>query len=124
VTVARSARARQAAPARPPRLVLAGELDIQVAAERKVVLMAFVDGIDAPLAGAAAMDLELDLRAVTELDTAGLQLLLLARRAAAERGLRLVLVEPSPAVLSALGLVGLGPDLAGEPVAAAAGSRA
>jgi anti-anti-sigma factor len=115
-------RTRRAAATPPPRLALAGELDIQVAAERKAALMAFVDGVDEPAAGAPVADLELDLHEVSELDTAGLQLLLLGRREAARRGLRLVLVDPSPAVTRAFALVNLALDGEGDLVSPTDGS--
>jgi anti-anti-sigma factor len=49
----------------------------------------------------------LDLSEVTEIDTAGLQLLLAARRQAADGGRELLVVEPSRAVRSAIELCGL-----------------
>ena len=67
-------------------LTLAGELTIQTAAQKKVGLLAFLDRT----AGAQA-DLELDLSDVTELDTAGVQLLLMVRREARAQGRNLTL---------------------------------
>ncbi len=75
----------------PPLLRLDGELTIFRAAELKPLL----------LQGAGA--LALDLSQVVEIDTAGLQLLLLAQR---ERG-ALQLVDPSPPVREAIALAGL-----------------
>jgi anti-anti-sigma regulatory factor len=49
----------------------------------------------------------LDLSAVTEFDSAGVQLLLVARREAARLGKRLVLQDASPAVHDAFALLGL-----------------
>ncbi|MBU4214838.1 MAG: STAS domain-containing protein [Actinobacteria bacterium] len=100
-----------------------GELDIQVAAERKSALMALVDSLPVPTADGPVPDLTLNLRQVTELDTAGLQLLLLGSREAARRGARLLLVDPSPAVTGALALVHLELDAAGALVTDAETSR-
>ena len=50
---------------------------------------------------------ELDLSDVTELDSAGVQILLLAKRTAAVRGIELQLVGQSPAVLRTLELLHL-----------------
>jgi anti-sigma B factor antagonist len=49
----------------------------------------------------------LDLSAVTEIDTAGVQLLLLAQRAARAAGHELRIMAPSAAVLEVLNLMGL-----------------
>jgi anti-anti-sigma factor len=49
----------------------------------------------------------LDLSAVTEFDSAGVQLLLVARREAARLGKRLVLQDASPVVRDAFALLGL-----------------
>jgi len=114
VTAARgggAARGRVATPG-PLRLALVGELDIQSAADRKGDILAFLDGVGRASAAEGVggqADLELDLHGVTDLDTAGLQLLLLARREAGLRGLRLALVDVSPAVAAALALVHLEP---------------
>lgn len=51
-----------------------------------------------------------DLAGVTELDTAGLQILLLARRLCTPAGERVALVNHSETVLEVLGLVGLEPS--------------
>jgi len=79
-------------------LEIEGELTIHTAADRRVVLMALAD---------AGGDLELDLSGVTELDTAGLQLLLLARREAARGGGRLTLSAVSRAVADVLAIAHL-----------------
>lgn len=52
-------------------------------------------------------EVELDLSAVTELDSAGVQLLLLSDCVAHERGTRLRLVEPSAEVRDVFRLLGL-----------------
>lgn len=58
--------------------------------------------------GAAAQgDLALDLSAVTEVDSAGLQLLLATRRSLAERGDALHLLAPSAPLREALAVLGL-----------------
>jgi anti-anti-sigma factor len=54
---------------------------------------------------------ELDLAGVTEIDTAGIQLLLQARRAGAAGHPGVRLCAPSPAVSEAMALLELGPTL-------------
>ncbi|BFI96478.1 MAG: hypothetical protein RSP_19880 [Rhodanobacter sp.] len=71
-----------------------GEMSIYRAAELKSVLL------DPALAGGL---LELDLSAVTEIDSTGLQLLLLARREVLARQGELRVVAQSPAVAEMLG---------------------
>ncbi|MED5621997.1 STAS domain-containing protein [Ideonella sp. BN130291] len=71
------------------RLSLRGELNIYRAAELKAQLLAALDGAPA---------LELDLSGVTEIDSAGVQLLMLARRSALARQRALRLVGHSAAV--------------------------
>ncbi|WP_327003092.1 STAS domain-containing protein [Dactylosporangium sp. NBC_01737] len=73
-----------------PLLELDGELTIAVAAEQQARLRTFLQQ------GAAAAGIGLS--GVTELDTAGLQLLLAARREAAQRGTALTFLSPSRAV--------------------------
>ena len=87
------------------RLELDGELTIAVAAEQQARLRAFLRQ------GAAAA--EIDLAGVTDLDTAGLQLLLAARREAAQLGTALTFREPSRAVRDVFATAGLGPELDG-----------
>jgi anti-anti-sigma factor len=79
----------------PNALRIEGELTIFRAAELKPVLLAE----DAP-------DV-IDLSGVTELDTAGLQLLMLAKKTALARGHELRLVGHSPAVLEVFELLGV-----------------
>jgi anti-sigma B factor antagonist len=81
------------------RVLLEGELTISRARELKQALIE-------PLSGAGV--LEVDLSQVTELDTAGVQLLLLAQRTAAVLNVELRFVAPSPAVSSVVALLGLG----------------
>lgn len=68
---------------------LSGELTIYAALEAMAPLMSAL---------AAEEDLELDLEGISELDSAGVQLLLLARREAELRGCQLSLTRCSPAV--------------------------
>ncbi|UUX94540.1 lipid asymmetry maintenance protein MlaB [Aquabacterium sp. J223] len=87
----------------PPETVhlrVDGEMTIYRAAELKPQLMAALDQAPA---------VALDLRGVAEIDTAGVQLLLLARRTAVERQRALHLVNPSTAVMDALRLLDLLP---------------
>lgn len=70
---------------------------------------------------AASDGLRLDLSRVTEIDTAGLQLLLMARRLAAACRRPLVLLEPSAAVLEVIELCRLD-AMIGASVSARAGS--
>jgi anti-sigma B factor antagonist len=87
-------------------LRIEGELTIVRAAELKAALL------DGPPPTA------IDLSGVTEIDSAGLQLLLLARREAQARQGTLALRAPSPAVAELFGLLGLQACLAEPPVAA------
>ena len=75
-----------------------GELTIYRALELKQTLLDTVE---------AQPKVELDLSAVTEIDTAGLQLLMLAKRAAQAAQRELRLVGHSPAVLDVLQLFDL-----------------
>jgi anti-anti-sigma factor len=83
-------------------LVVEGELTIHTAGERKAALVALLE---------AGHDLDIVLSGVTELDTAGLQLLLMAHREAMAAGRRVRLVDPSRAVLDVLAIAHLSPDL-------------
>lgn len=58
---------------------------------------------------------EIDLAEVSEIDTAGMQLLLMLKRAAANERRELRLVNHSPAIVQALGLVDVS-RLLGDPV--------
>jgi anti-anti-sigma factor len=59
----------------------------------------------------ASGNLALDLSAVTDIDSAGLQLLLATRRSLHERGAALTLAGLSPTVADALAVFGLDPQL-------------
>jgi anti-sigma B factor antagonist len=71
------------------RLTLGDELTIVTAAQTRDRIAPYL---------AAATDLELDLSEVTDVDTAGLQLLLVARREAERHGVTVTLADPSPVV--------------------------
>ncbi|HEY0942025.1 MAG TPA: STAS domain-containing protein [Steroidobacter sp.] len=75
---------------------LHGEMTIYRASEVAQTLLAAV--------AAHEGDVILDLSAVTEFDTAGLQLVLMARRLAGSNGRRLDVVQPSECVAEVLGL--------------------
>ncbi|TKK30441.1 sulfate transporter [Pseudomonas sp. CFBP13528] len=78
--------------------VMEGPLTIYTASEQKDVLLSLF-----PL----AHEVELDLSNVDELDSAGLQLLILIKRESFKDGSQLVLSNPSAAVIEALRLSGL-----------------
>lgn len=80
-------------------LALDGELNIYRAADLKQELLAAV---------AAAPALQLDLSGVSELDTAGLQVLMVAKQAANALGHELHLRRHSAAVLEVFELLDLG----------------
>lgn len=79
-------------------LAIEDELTIFTAAEQKSALLAFVNSGD---------DLEIDLAKVAEIDTAGLQLLILAKREAAQADKKLRFVMHSKVVLDILELANL-----------------
>jgi anti-anti-sigma factor len=79
-------------------LAVEGEMTIYRAAELKPVLLDFVLTQDTPA---------FDLASVTEFDSAGAQLLLVAQREAERLGKRLELRGASPAVCDAFALLGL-----------------
>jgi anti-anti-sigma regulatory factor len=80
------------------RLIGSGELTIYQAEASKASLVAAL---------AAGGDLELDLREVTELDTAGLQLLILLRDTVAQRDSGLHVTGISDAAAAVLALAGI-----------------
>ncbi|WP_339491894.1 STAS domain-containing protein [Pseudomonas rhizophila] len=88
------------------RLFIEGELNIYTAAEWKKRLDDLI---------AQDEDLELDLGGVQELDTAGLQLLIMAKTETNLRNRQLRLTNHSPAVLEVFALCGLA-VLFGDPV--------
>ncbi|MFA6286489.1 MAG: STAS domain-containing protein [Opitutaceae bacterium] len=82
-------------------LCFAGDLDIyNVEAAREALLNHFAD----------KPGLELDLAAVSTCDTAGMQLLMAARRSAVELGKSFVIHRPAPAVEKCGELLGLPPE--------------
>lgn len=85
---------------RQSRLCAVGEMTIYSAHSMKEQLLS-------PVVEGEA-DVLLDMSQVTELDTCGVQVLLLVQRIAAAGQRSLQLVEPSPAVREALALCGLG----------------
>ena len=98
-------------------LALDGELSIYRAAELKPVVLQALAKADAGL--------EIDLSAVTEFDTAGLQLLMLAKQQAAALQRELHLVGHSPPVLEVFELLNVAAFF-GDPLivaAPAAGGR-
>lgn len=82
-------------------LHLDGEVTIYRAAELKAVLLAALQGRSV---------LEIDLSGVGEIDSAGVQLLMMAKQAALGQGTDLRLVRHSPAVIEVFELL----DLAGH----------
>ena len=79
------------------RVLLDGEVTIYHAATQKELLLGALAGCGGTL--------EVDLSAVTEIDTAGLQLLMLLKRCAQRQGCELRLLGHSPAVLEVFELV-------------------
>ena len=83
-----------------------GDLNIYTAADTKASLMPLL---------AQCPELEIDLSQVSEMDSAGLQLLILAKRECADRNGSLHLVGHSPAVLEVLDMCNMTPFF-GDPV--------
>lgn len=98
-----------------PRLGIEGELTIYAAAELKPRFAQLLDEI----AQSPQKQGEVDLSQVSEIDSAGLQLLLLAKREAARRGIGLALCGHSPAVIDCFDLCDLG-AVFGDPIVIAA----
>jgi anti-anti-sigma factor len=86
-----------------------GEMTIYRASEVAQTLFAAVRAHD--------RDLSLDMSAVTEFDTAGLQLVLMARRLAETNGRRLDVVQPSECVLEVLNLCQVAATVASQQAA-------
>lgn len=99
--------------AQPATLRLDGELTIYRAAELKPALLAPLD---------PGRTLEVDLAGVTELDTAGLQLLMLAKKTAQAQGGALKLTGHSAAVVDVFELLGLA-GWFGDPLVIAPAAR-
>ena len=83
-----------------PTLRIDGDLTVYTAGEWRARLASALD----PTTGQGTL---IDVSRVTEIDTAGLQLLLMARRAAAARPGPFALLAPSPSVRDLLQLCGL-----------------
>jgi len=83
-----------------------GEMTIYHAAEMKRELLPWLD---------RSTEVEIDLSEVSEMDTAGFQLLLLAKREAANSGKPLRLIAHSPATLEVLDLFNMA-SYFGDPV--------
>ncbi|WP_373990083.1 STAS domain-containing protein [Duganella sp. BuS-21] len=81
------------------RISIDGELNIYRAADLKVTVLEALR---------KTRVLEIDLSGVTELDTAGLQVLMLAKQAAAADQRELRLLQHSPAVLDIFEMLDLG----------------
>ncbi len=94
-----------ATPEAPSRLAIEGELTIYTAADSKPKLLA---ALQAPAT-------EFDLSQVTEIDSAGLQLLLLAKREARITGIDLSFTGHSSAVIDCFDLCDLGAAF-GDPI--------
>ena len=86
-------------PQKSAALRIEGEMNIYKAAELKPTLLAAI---------AAGTTLEIDLSGVTEIDTAGLQLLMLAQRSLQAVEGELLLARPSPAITDIFELLTLG----------------
>jgi anti-anti-sigma factor len=90
-------------------LPLDGEMTIYRAAELRASIASAIEG---------AAALTLDLSEVTEIDSAGAQLLIAARRTARETGCALTIAGCGDEVMDALGVLGLAAELgasAGRP---------
>ena len=82
------------------RIVLDGDLTVQGAADLKAMLLT-------TLSSAGEKNIEIELSGVSELDTAGLQLLLMVKRQVEHLGRTLLLVDPSAATTEVLSLAHL-----------------
>ncbi|MCQ8104803.1 STAS domain-containing protein [Methylomonas sp. SURF-2] len=87
-------------------LVVAGEMTIYTALEQKTVFSKCLDH---------NKELQIDLSAVSEIDSAGLQLLLLLKREANQRHIKLSLINHSQAVVEVFELLNLGNHF-GDPI--------
>lgn len=84
------------------RIEIAGDLTIYTAGDWRIRLTQEIDGAEA---------IELDLSHVSEIDAAGLQLLISARRQAMQNGGSLRVAACHPAVSSAVAFCRLGDEL-------------
>ncbi len=97
-----------------PKVRIDGEFTIYRAAELKPVLLA---GVGQPGV------VELDLSAVTDLDAAGIQLLMMAKKAALESGCELRLGPQSAVVADVMALLDLGKFFAAPAASSGTGAR-
>ena len=88
------------------RITLSGEMTIYTAAEQKEKICEVLDD---------PRDLEINLSGVNEIDSAGIQILMLAKKSRARKQHKQTLVEHSQDVLDALETLGLVPYF-GDPV--------
>jgi anti-sigma B factor antagonist len=88
------------------KLCIVGDMTIYQALELKQTVIAKL---------AQSPILEIDLSGVTDFDSAGVQILLMAKREACARAGELRLVGHSPAVLDVFGLFDLGAHFSNEP---------
>ena len=86
---------------------IASRMTIYEATEHKRALLDALGG---------CAELEIDLSGVSDLDTAGIQLLVLAKREAARAGKAVRLVAPSPATIEVIDLFSLGSFFGDPPV--------
>jgi anti-sigma B factor antagonist len=87
-------------------LSIDGEMTIYQAAEQRAMILAALQDADT---------LEINLAGVTELDTAGMQVLMLAKKASIAAGHQLRLVAHSPAVQDVFEMLRLAPFF-GDPM--------
>lgn len=97
----------------PARIALDGEITIYRAAEIRQTLLAALED--------SAQGLDIDLAAVTEIDSAGVQLLMAAKRAAQAAGHPLSMSNHSAAVVDVLEVFNLAAFF-GDPLLVAAAS--
>lgn len=95
------------------RFCLIGELCVLYACDIKPQLLALAKGPEA---------CTIDLAQVSEVDTAGVQLLLMAKREATRSGAHLLFINHSEPVLEAVGLLGLAAELDDPQADASTGS--
>ncbi|MGR8930025.1 MAG: STAS domain-containing protein [Gammaproteobacteria bacterium] len=88
------------------QLALQGEMTIYTALEQKSAFFPYLH---------ASQELQIDLSGVHEIDSAGLQLLLFLKREAAERQIKLSLIQHSQEVVDVLELLNLNKHF-GDPI--------
>lgn len=88
------------------QLAIQGEMNIYTALEQKKALSEQLNG---------SKELQIDLSGVSEIDSAGLQLLMFMKREAAERQIKLSLIQHSQVVVEVLELLNLSKHF-GDPI--------